>query len=411
MRHSVTRYRPIIAKKAEFIQPLCHQQKAKRGQGINQRHVFIMSHYLKKNLLILVDLLASTFPAPSSAQAGAVFVAVSRQRPALPPSPSPSAPHSTSLSRGAFGGGGVPSFLLPLFAKSPQKERRDERKAAAEIVARSKRSTTKSQNDSDGGEGDDWRNVRVLSSRPACRSGKSTVIEVEVDAKTQREYTVPGQFVQFRHSESTPEPIFLAMSSAPSSSSSSSSPAPTFEFLIKMSPRLPWLKDALIAGNTVQISSVAGSGFPVANIGSEGDDATTDRYLLAAAGSGIAPIKACIESGMIQPRPPSPQQQHQQFNSTFLYYGEWTSDDLCFSEHYDRWQRTMGVTVVPVLSRSSGASDGGGYYVQQALQQDRVLSSPGTTGAILCGMDDMVQSVTSVLAEAGVERRRILLNL
>jgi len=220
-----------------------------------------------------------------------------------------------------------------------------------------------------------WRDATILSSRPACASGKSTFVQLQVDAATQQEYTIPGQFVQFRYQEE--DPIFLAIASAPDVSN--------LEFLIKMAPRLTWLADALVEGTTVQVSRVMGQGFPLEDLSNR----TIDNIILAAAGSGIAPLKACIESGKLPPH-------------IKLYYGEWKKDDLCFTELYESWNANL----VPVLSRTKDTKG----YVQSVLQQDGV-SSPETTGAILCGMDEMVESCTTVLTEAGVNKENILLNL
>lgn len=233
-------------------------------------------------------------------------------------------------------------------------------------------------------EEEKWRDARIRSCRPACASGKSMLIQLEVDEITRQEYTIPGQFVQFQWKNENA--IFLAMASAPSNED-------CFEFLIKKSPRLAWLDEALQTDNIVQISRVLGNGFPLST---QLDDEGVDRILLLAAGSGIAPLKACIESGQLPARSP-----HNK-----LYYGEWTADDLCFTDLYDTWKQEYDVTVIPVLSRTENSRD----YVQQVLRNDGI-SSPQTTAAIVCGMDDMVESVSSVLTAAGVEENRILLNL
>uniref|UniRef100_A0A7S2XS23 Oxidoreductase FAD/NAD(P)-binding domain-containing protein n=1 Tax=Attheya septentrionalis TaxID=420275 RepID=A0A7S2XS23_9STRA len=137
---------------------------------------------------------------------------------------------------------------------------------------------------------------------------------------------------------------------------------------------------------------------------------------MAAAGSGMAPLKACIESGLFSCA---------SSGTTTLYYGEWTEDDLCFTDLHDNWRNYMGITVVPVLSRTPDTRG----YIQEVLQQDglatrttdidnnnndnnndNAMAIP-TTWAILCGMDDMVESCTKVLTSAGMDDQRILLNL
>jgi NAD(P)H-flavin reductase len=248
-----------------------------------------------------------------------------------------------------------------------------------------------------------WRDATILSSQRACLSGKSRLVRVQLDNDaTLQEYQMPGQFVQFRYKNN--DPIFLAMSSPPGS--------PYLEFLIKMSPRLPWLNEALVDGQSfIQVSPITGEGFPLqkliaptsSNIANDTDSNSIDKsdlLLMAAAGSGIAPLKACIESrklvNIASPRVAK------------LYYGEWTEEDLCFTDLFAKWEQDFGVQVIPVLSRIDNSSSR--VYVQQRMQQDGILSTTNTA-AILCGMDDMVVSATSILEQAGVSRTRILLNL
>ena len=271
---------------------------------------------------------------------------------------------------------------------------RDEDQQAAIISNDERSSETKKQS---------WKDAEIVSSRPACPSGKSTLIEIRVDQETLQEYTTPGQFVQLRPKDDTTDPIFLAISSAPTSGKTDSS---TLQFLIKMSPRLPWLAETLLEGTTVKISPVMGSGFPLDQLSSKANDhanAEVSTVILAAAGSGIAPLKACIESGLIV-------QQQQPHLQTILYYGEWTEEDLCFADLYDGWKNDYGVDVKRVLSRAPDTQG----YIQKVLSNDGLVNNADdakSTWAILCGMDDMVESCTQVLKDAGVDKDRILLNL
>jgi hypothetical protein len=264
-----------------------------------------------------------------------------------------------------------------------------------------------------------------------------------------------------------------------------------FEFLVKTTPNITWLSN-IGSGTRVQVSQVYGNGFPLlvpirmippftstmtscsssqqedSYNGEEsthqdvGHDENEDEQqqqqhvvgrngiLLVAAGSGIAPLKACIESGQLQfivgpeggKRCDAGTNNNKKHNRFYrLYYGEWTQDDLCFPELYDTWKVKYGIQIIPCLSRSP---DGMGH-VQNALRRDLFLdqdgdySDPGVSGAstltltsnplqlsvptttrttdsvvataFLCGMDDMVVSVTELLQEAGIPPERILINL
>ena len=113
-------------------------------------------------------------------------------------------------------------------------------------------------------QNESWSDAIIISSHYACPSRKSMVVNVQVNAKTCQEYTRPGQFVQFAFQDKNP--IFLAMASPPHRTTSANSvdeDRGVFEFLIKLSPRLEWLTEALIEGQTVQVSAVMGDGFPL----------------------------------------------------------------------------------------------------------------------------------------------------
>ena len=158
--------------------------------------------------------------------------------------------------------------------------------------------------------------------------------------------------------------------------------------------------------------------------------------VLLAAGSGIAPLKACIESGQLLCLASS----YTITINTTLYYGEWTANDLCFTELYQEWKDTYGVTVRTVLSRSHNNDNDDDRsrpcYVQDVLSADLAriyrnddtrrrqqqrqpqeqdnsapMQQPQTVCAILCGMDDMIESCTQVLMDYGVPRDHILLNV
>ncbi len=76
----------------------------------------------------------------------------------------------------------------------------------------------------------------------------------------------------------------------------------------------------------------------------------------------------------------------------------------------------MGVQVVPVVSQpdlpcviSGTVWNGRTGYVQNALEEDGV-AIPRNSGALLCGVNGMCDSVRSMLLESGVFEGRILKN-
>ena len=135
-----------------------------------------------------------------------------------------------------------------------------------------------------------WASGEIKTNESANQSGNSVSITVSIPPETAQDYKVPGQYVQFRLNEDT-KPLFLAIASAPDAENA------VFEFLIKKTDDNGWITDAA-AGMKVELSQVLGGGFPMAeHLDGFGYDFPTQNVLLFAAGSGIAPIKAAMESG------------------------------------------------------------------------------------------------------------------
>lgn len=135
-----------------------------------------------------------------------------------------------------------------------------------------------------------WSPAEVKTNEAANKSGKSVKITVAVPPETAQEYLIPGQYVQLRLNAET-KPLFLAISSAPDKENAS------FEFLIKKTDDNSWISSAM-SGSKIEISQVLGRGFPMAeNLEGFKYDFPTQNILLFGVGSGIAPLKAAMESG------------------------------------------------------------------------------------------------------------------
>ena len=257
-----------------------------------------------------------------------------------------------------------------------------------------------------------WSTATVQSNVDACPSSKSCLVQVQVPAETAAEYKVPGQYVQMRPNNDAGDtkPLFLAMASPPSAATSTASDENTnkndmFEFLIKKTDGNEWLT-TLQAGAAVEISQVLGNGYPLEeNLEGFKYDFPTQNILLLAAGSGIAPLKAAIESNQLLLKEGS---DISGTRTCRLYYGEQTADDLCFTNQFADWEQ-MGVQVVPVLSQPGPEWQGREGYVQTALEEDGV-AVPRNTGALICGMKGMAEASKELLTNAGVFEGRILFN-
>ncbi len=290
-----------------------------------------------------------------------------------------------------------------------------------------------------------WSPAQVLSIQDACVSGKSVTIMVQVSPETAAAYTIPGQYVQLRQApppiaaaaasdtttegtsfvvQDTPPPIstkplFLAIASPPNPD------VTQFEFLIKRTEDNAWLtsSSSTTASTTtssfpaIEISQILGNGFAITeHLDGFLYDFPTQNVLLFAAGSGLAPIKAALESTALRIAPPG-----QGGRTCRLYYGEQTPDDLCFVTKFSTWE-AQGIQVVPVISQVMLEEEEDGHdassnnhwqgrtgYVQNALEEDGV-AIPRNSAALLCGMKGMVESVTAILTKAGVFSGRVLTN-
>mmetsp|Transcript_25722 Transcript_25722/g.36294 ORF Transcript_25722/g.36294 Transcript_25722/m.36294 type:complete len:315 (-) Transcript_25722:167-1111(-) len=245
-----------------------------------------------------------------------------------------------------------------------------------------------------------WSGASVLSNEAACPSETCVSLQVEVSPDTAAEYKFPGQYVQVRLNDNT-KPLFLAIASAPLASEDAPS---VFEFLVKKTDENEWMTNAA-SGSTIQVSQVLGGGFPVEeNIEGFKYDFPTQNILLFAVGSGIAPIKAAMEDESFL----KVGKAGGGGRSARLYYGVRHPEDLCFVSEFQKWEEN-GFQVVPVLSDPPEAWQGRSGYVQNALEEDGV-PIPRNSGALLCGMKGMAESVKDILTKAGVFEGRVLTN-
>ncbi|KAL3917043.1 MAG: hypothetical protein SGILL_004897 [Bacillariaceae sp.] len=240
-----------------------------------------------------------------------------------------------------------------------------------------------------------WSTATVASNDAANQSGDSVLMTVSVPPETTADYKIPGQYVQVRLNDETDKPLFLAIASAPDAENAA------FEFLIKKTEGNEWMVGAG-ANTKVELSQVLGGGFPIADeIEGFKYDFPTQNVLLFAAGSGIAPIRAAIDSSQLNT-------SGEGGRTARLYYGVRNQEDLCFMDEFAKWE-SSGVQVVPVLSQPDAGWQGRTGYVQNCLEEDGV-PIPRNSGALLCGMKGMAESVTDVLTKAGVFEGRVLTN-
>ena len=245
-----------------------------------------------------------------------------------------------------------------------------------------------------------WSTATVTSNTKACLSGASVTLQVRVPPETAAEYTTPGQYVQIRPihtntNDDTIKPLFLAIASPPNPENA------VMEFLVKKTNGNEWLT-SIEANTDIELSQILGNGFAMhENLEGFKYDFPTQNVLLFAAGSGIAPIKAAMESGALDVKKDGAR-------TARLYYGERTANDLCFMDKFAEWEAS-GFEVVPVLSQPDDAWQGRTGYVQTALEEDGI-AIPRNSGALLCGMKGMTEAIKDLLLKAGVFDGRVLFN-
>lgn len=279
-----------------------------------------------------------------------------------------------------------------------------------------------------------WSTGTVESNIQACPSGSCVSIKLAVDDGTG--FAVPGQYVQVKVAgDPDAKPVFLAMASAPTGKAPAPPAAPakkgkakaeeadaaagpppptpavpaTWEFLIKKTDNNDWLT-AAAAGGTFDVSQVMGGGFPMQEeLEGIKYDFPTQNLLLFATGSGIAPIRSAIESDQLGLAPPGSGGR-----TCTLYYGVRTPDDMPYVTKFAEWEE-RGVQVVPVVSQPDLECESGNVwkgrtgYVQNALEEDGV-AIPRNSGALLCGVKGMCESVKGMLTESGYFEGRMLTN-
>ena len=125
-------------------------------------------------------------------------------------------------------------------------------------------------------------------------------------------------------------------------------------------------------GASLQLTEANGGGYKYAALG---DDVTD--VLLFATVSGVAPLKATIESGELKGK------------NVKLYYGCRTAATMPFSDLFDSWD----CEVVASLSQPAEDWQGRKGYLQDALKADGIRE-PSKTAALLCGVKGMTEGVS-----------------
>lgn len=246
----------------------------------------------------------------------------------------------------------------------------------------------------------DWNRLSIVENTLACEDHRYIVVNVGVMSERGSlcdSYRMPGMFVQMRPSAEI-KPSFFAISSAPNT-------AGYFEFIVKESESTKEIC-AMKEGDKIEMSPVMGKGYPMSNLNLSkyDDDKKPEDILLFAAGTGIAPIRAAIESVLngldVRKR-----------ESVKLFYAARYPERMPLMDRFGMWEED-GVTVIPVMSQPDKSKQKWGGktgYIQDVLK-DIGVDRPKKTGALVCGMQGMTDDVKKILIDSGVPADRILFN-
>lgn len=247
-----------------------------------------------------------------------------------------------------------------------------------------------------------WSSCSVISNEPASSSGNFVSVTMNVPSELVEEYRIPGQYVQVKPADNDEaKPLFLAIASAPIKEGETGN---SVEFLIKKTENNDWITNSS-SGAAFAISQVMGKGFPIAeNCDGFKYDFPVQNCLLFANGSGIAPIRAAMESGQLKIAKPG-----EGGRTARLYYGCATIEDMPYLSKFGDWEAN-GFEVVPVISRPEECKwEGRTGYIQTAAEEDGI-AIPRNTAALLCGVKGMAESVKDLLSKAGVFEGRVMTN-
>jgi NAD(P)H-flavin reductase len=225
------------------------------------------------------------------------------------------------------------------------------------------------------------------------------LINIKVPESLASGYKTPGQYLKIKTGDG--KPGFYAIASPPDNREE-------MTFLVKETSNNGFMTEAK-AGGSLDLSSAQGKGFAIEEyFDTYRNDWSCTNILLLAAGSGIAPIAAAIESDILSLQVTAYQTLFER--KATLYVGARDEEHLPFRSKFEEWKK-RGVEVVPVYSKPSAGSGWGGKtgYVQDALKTDGI-KVPRNTGALLCGQKEMTENCREILLEAGVFEGRVLLN-
>lgn len=199
----------------------------------------------------------------------------------------------------------------------------------------------------------------------------------------------PGQYAQVNR-EGLDRPRAYSFASACQAQDNTQDKVDFFVRLVPGGRFTTWLFEEAKPGDTLELSG------PFGTFGLRKSQAP---MILAAGGSGLAPIKAIME-GVLQQGLARP---------AWLFFGVQTEKDLFGLEDIQRIQKAWpgDFSFVPVLSNEPDDSpwQGARGFVHQAIAKAQQL--PQNAEAYICGPPPMVDATVEALSQLGLARNKI----
>lgn len=238
--------------------------------------------------------------------------------------------------------------------------------------------------------GPEWHVASVKSKKQVGKDRYQFLLDVGSDVA--KGYTVPGQFVQVRVQEDD-KPAYIALANSPSESEETA----LVEMVIKTNDGTAGAICNLGEGDQLDVSAVMGKGFQVVE---RAPLDTCSHVYLIATGTGIAPIRALINSGELD----IPNRE-----SVVLYYGYRNSEYCAYCDEFESWEK-QGIRVVPVLSEPDSEWKGESGYVQDSFKSKEKLDKPEASVAVIAGQYEIAGIIQDFFKDAEVPEDRVLLN-
>ena len=213
---------------------------------------------------------------------------------------------------------------------------------------------------------------------------KTFVVELTEPEQAKAFSYMPGQFVMVSIAHQGEAPISI------SSSPTQSGP---FHLSIRKAGRLTSVMHNMAVGDFIGIRGPYGRSFPMKEL--ENRD-----LLIVAGGIGLAPMRSVINYCV---------DNSSRYNSLTLLYGSRTPSDIAFKKDLAKWEKHPLVDVRLTVDMAEPGWNGNVGLVTSLLEDVEIDNK--THSALLCGPPIMIDAVSQILQNKGLEPKNIITTL